>query len=87
MIYMKRHYWKLHYIVFCCLTPETYPNYPPSHHPSSSPLTVENRGKPRLHYNSLFLTLAAVLAAVRKLSSKKNILISLPTKHIIWTSR
>lgn len=93
MIYMKRHYWKLHYIVLCSLTPQTYPNYPLSHHLSSFPLTVENGGKPRLHHNSIFLMFAAMLAAVCKLSfhkchsSKKNTPISLPPKHIIWISR
>lgn len=43
VIHMKRHYLKLQHIVLCFLTPETYPNYPLSHHPSSFPLTVEKR--------------------------------------------
>lgn len=72
MIYIERHYWKFHYIVLCFLTPETYPNYPLSHHPSSSPPTVQKRGKPRLHYSSILLMFAAMLAAARKLSLHKH---------------
>lgn len=43
MIYMTKHYWKLRYNVLCFLTPETYPNYPLSHHPSSFPLTEKQK--------------------------------------------
>lgn len=65
---MKMHYCKIHYINLHFLTPEPYPNYPLSHHPSSFLLTVENRGKPRLFYNSIFLMFAAVLVAARELN-------------------
>lgn len=63
MSYMKSQQQKLHYIVMCFLTPETYPNYQLSHRPSSFPLTVEKRGNPRLHYNSILPMFAAAVAA------------------------
>lgn len=65
---MKNQQQKLRYLIMCFLTPETYPNYQLSHHPSSFPLTVEKKGNPRLHYNSIFPMFAAALAAACKLS-------------------
>lgn len=67
MIYMKMCYWKFRYIVSCFLTVESYPNYPLSHHPSSFPLTVENRGKSKLFYNSIY-KVCYILHAERKQS-------------------